>query len=641
MRTRRGAGRGVGLRPRGRDWIWAGAAAGLVLSALRARSRAEALSTLEGWVPGGDAADVPVGLGRFRLVAVEGCEVDGVTAAAAVAHAETRGLDVLEVLPGDLDAEQVLEVLRSVDPSTYRDDRFALGRGANQAVLLSDAVVSRIGDLPEEPVREADLVDLLVEAKRCAPVTSDVVVAPGARSAPERADRRRRALRALYDGMTPVGLAAPFVGFAMLVLGVVLAPVWGVLALVAYCAQPALALAGTAVTGARRRSVARPAVNLARAVAVVAAGDAPGSSGGTTSDADDADAADADARAAYAATLDRGLDHLFEERRTTCPWCGSSDLAEHVVATDVLQAKPGTFVLDRCGSCGHVFQNPRLSLDGLDFYYGDFYDGAGGAHMEFVFQASAKPYLGRAELVAAHTEGAPPERWLDVGAGHAHFCLIAGDTFPTTRFEALDLNAAIEVAERRGWVAASHRGLFPELADQLSEDVDGGYDVVSMHHYLEHTREPNDELKAARRVLRPGGHLLIEVPDPECVFGTLLGRWWIPWFQPQHQHLIPVGNLCEALEAEGFTVVATERAEAHQPVETSMGTWLFLNHLGPPVGSPWQEPATRAATARRIAVFAAGAPVIAAGLALDTLVGPLLGRLPKGSNTYRVLARLD
>ena len=43
--------------------------------------------------------------------------------------------------------------------------------------------------------------------------------------------------------------------------------------------------------------------------------------------------------------------------------------------------------------------------------------------------------------------------------------------------------------------------MFPELAPTMA----GAYDVVSMHHYLEHTREPNDELKAARRVLRPGG----------------------------------------------------------------------------------------------------------------------------------------
>ena len=47
------------------------------------------------------------------------------------------------------------------------------------------------------------------------------------------------------------------------------------------------------------------------------------------------------------------------------------------------------------------------------------------------------------------------------------------------------------------------------------------------------------------------------MPDPECAAGRLLGRWWVGWFQPQHQHLVPIDNLCEALEAEGFTVVAS------------------------------------------------------------------------------------
>ena len=57
----------------------------------------------------------------------------------------------------------------------------------------------------------------------------------------------------------------------------------------------------------------------------------------------------------------------------------------------------------------------------------------------------------------------------------------------------------------------------------------GAYDVVSMHHYLEHTREPLDELDAAATALVPGGHLLIELPDPESRFPLVVGRWWIPW----------------------------------------------------------------------------------------------------------------
>ena len=33
------------------------------------------------------------------------------------------------------------------------------------------------------------------------------------------------------------------------------------------------------------------------------------------------------------------------------------------------------FTLEQCGDCGHVFQNPRLTPEGLEFYYRDFYDG--------------------------------------------------------------------------------------------------------------------------------------------------------------------------------------------------------------------------------------------------------------------------
>jgi hypothetical protein len=48
----------------------------------------------------------------------------------------------------------------------------------------------------------------------------------------------------------------------------------------------------------------------------------------------------------------------------------------------------------------------------------------------------------------------------------------------------------------RQWVEQAYVGLFPEMADSLLER----YDVVSMHHYLEHTREPADELDAAAKV---------------------------------------------------------------------------------------------------------------------------------------------
>lgn len=620
-----------GLRPTGRALPWAVVAIGLVLRALQLRGRAEALAALGPVSPAGGTGHVD-GSG-YELVVADGVRVDAATRDAAVARAAAEGLGVLELVPDDVDAERALELLRAVDPATYRADRLARGQGTAHAVVVSGDVLARAGGRPEAPVGEADLARLVVEAKRCAPGRADLVVAPGVRAAAPAPRRRRAELRALHGGMSGVALAVPFVGFAFLALGFVVAPLWAVAGLVAWCAQPALALRGTPLSAARaRRGPGRPRLVLRRAVRVLGAPDEEGDRGrpgeqGLGGSSDDAGAAPTAEEVAG----------FFEERRATCPWCGSDDLVEQVTCTDVLQAKPGTFRLDRCRGCGHVFQNPRLSLAGLDFAYRDFYDGAGEEQLAGVFESSPRPYRGRAELVRRNLPaGTDPGSWLDVGTGHAHFCLLAAETFPATRFEALDLGDAVDTAARRGWVAEAHRGLFPDLAEGLV----GRYDVVSMHHYLEHTREPAEELKAARRVLRPGGHLLIEVPDPECRAGSVLGRWWGPWFQPQHQHLVPLGNLCRALGEEGFEVLETERGPTHQPVELAMATWMVLNHLGPPTGAPWQAPATRTAQARRWAVFLAGAPVLALALLVDKLSGPVVARLPGGPNGYRVLARL-
>ncbi len=297
-----------------------------------------------------------------------------------------------------------------------------------------------------------------------------------------------------------------------------------------------------------------------------------------------------------------------------------------------MQSKPGEFELDQCGRCDHIFQNPRLSLEGLDFYYRDFYDGTGGDLAEAVFSSDDSSYRGRVDLVAAH---ARPKRWLDVGAGHGHFCLIASDVLPDTRFEGLDLSDSIVEAERHRWIERAHLGLLPELADELLE----AYDVVSMHHYLEHTRDPAEELDAARKVLESGGHLLIEVPDPECRTGRLLGWMWGPWFQPQHQHFVSVTNLATMLTDRGFTVVAEERGPAHQAADLAFAALLLLNRVAGPPDKPWVAPRRLRDRVRRAVGVPVLAPLVVAALIIDRLIAPVVRRLPGGPNTYRMLAR--
>lgn len=341
-------------------------------------------------------------------------------------------------------------------------------------------------------------------------------------------------------------------------------------------------------------------------------------------------------RPAYRADLADGVDRFFAPRRTTCPWCRSDRLTTRLRTTDLLQHKPGRFALDRCAACGHTFQNPALNETGLEFYYRDFYDGLGEQRMGGTFGGRTTMYRGRAESMLPHDP--TPKTWLDVGTGHGHFCAAAREVLPGTTFDGLDFTDGVEIAAREGRVEHGHRGSFPELAP----DLVARYDVVSMFHYLEHSTDPDRELRAAHQAVRPGGHLLIEVPDPDSRYARLLGRWWLPWLQPQHLHFMPVTNLRRRLTELGFTVVAEQHAEPHDPVDLLAAAWLALDHLAPREDAPWlPEPPGGLRRGLRTAVLLAGVPVFVAATLLDRFaVRPLSHRLGL-SNAYRLIARRE
>lgn len=335
----------------------------------------------------------------------------------------------------------------------------------------------------------------------------------------------------------------------------------------------------------------------------------------------------------YDALLAGGLDRFFEPRRPDCPLCGSTELVVKVRTRDRRQAKPGEFVLEECGACGHLFQNPRLSLEGLDFYARDGSDDLGGESLEEVLGAVGHLHRGRARLLEGRAE---PKRWLDVGAGNGHFCLVARDVWPDTVFDGIDVSDRIEAAERRRWIDHGYRGRLADVADQLA----GRYDVVSMNHHLASARDPFAEIDAAARVLAPGGHLLVEVPDPAASGRRLLGRHWLSWFQPQHQHLLSIENLEWALGERGFTPLVQQHGEAHQPFDLVFAVSTLINRLAPPTGLPWRPPASTRQRAWRALVRAASAPFLAGALVLDDVLAPVVRRFGR-SNTYRVLARRD
>lgn len=338
-------------------------------------------------------------------------------------------------------------------------------------------------------------------------------------------------------------------------------------------------------------------------------------------------------RPAYLADIAEGTDRFFESRRTSCPWCDSQRLVVRLRTTDLLQHKPGRFVLDACEDCGHVFQNPQLNPVGLEFYYRDCYDGLGEKTMNSMFEGSQSGYRSRAALV---TSLCTPKQWLDVGMGHGHFCKEAKAVSPGTEFDGLDLSDGVKLAEQEGRIRTGYRGNFVDLTDELS----GRYDVISMYHYLEHTPDPKLELAAAAAVLEPGGLLAIELPDPECTWSRLLGRWWLPWLQPQHLNLMSIGNVRLALTELGFTVVAEQRAEPHSGIDVVAAALLAVNAAtigGEDLAWRPAKP-SRGKRLLRKAGFLVAIPIFLLATLVDRISAPL-GRKHGLSNAYRVVAR--
>lgn len=335
----------------------------------------------------------------------------------------------------------------------------------------------------------------------------------------------------------------------------------------------------------------------------------------------------------YEAVRNEGVD-LFLEKRTTCPWCGSPALTPRLHTVDLIQGKDGQFVLDACKACAHVFQNPRLSKDGLEYYYRDFYDGLGKERMRAAFAGRRSTYRQRARAVSPIEKD--PALWLDVGAGYGHFCESAQEVFPRTRFHGSDSSEGIDDALRSGRVIEAFR----EPLSALSQRLEGRYDVVSMYHYLEHTASPREELRQAAALLKPQGLLVIEVPNSDCPMSRWLGRYWLPWLQPQHLHFVPAENLIKELTSLGFHIEHFDTAAPHDPIDLCAALLLWLNGILPPVNVPWrtQPPSLAARISRRVARLLA-LPLLIIARCLDLgLVGPLLKMSHRG-NAYRLIVR--
>ena len=205
----------------------------------------------------------------------------------------------------------------------------------------------------------------------------------------------------------------------------------------------------------------------------------------------------------FAEYRERTRRYSFEGSIVPCALCGSRD---HVVVGK-RDRWLHPLVTVCCTSCGLVFANPMPTDGEVETYYQRDYR----RHVSGLDEPD-KRYLMRARkgclerFNQIRPDMPPSGRWVDVGAAGGEFLRLVRDA----GYEAL----GIEPSPSYAAFACREYGIEVMTCGWRDAAIaDGSVDIVTIHHVLEHLREPIAALETFHRWLRPGGILYVSVPN--------------------------------------------------------------------------------------------------------------------------------
>ena len=201
----------------------------------------------------------------------------------------------------------------------------------------------------------------------------------------------------------------------------------------------------------------------------------------------------------------------------------------------------------RCEACGNGFTTPDLPSAAYELL-------PDVSHQELTASESGllQWFISRRVLKIFSVSGRPTGTLLDIGGGACAFANgAARHGFAVT---------VIEPNEKNKSFADTSRGVrfIPEMfsSDLIHRGIlaEHSFDLVTMWHSLEHTAEPREILKTVHALLKPGGILVISVPNLNGLMARVGGTYWAYLDVPHHLcHFTPTG-LRQLVKQSGFRV---------------------------------------------------------------------------------------
>jgi SAM-dependent methyltransferase len=271
----------------------------------------------------------------------------------------------------------------------------------------------------------------------------------------------------------------------------------------------------------------------------------------------------------------------------TCPVCGGQ-AATWLAAPGSEPADTARYEIARCSSCGSGI---TLGAEpAADSYSSGIYAERPPRLPRLV--GLLRSIAVRLPLRALRRSGVePPAAVLDAGAGSGR--LVAALAARGYDAEGIDTAPRGENVRRAG------------ILEHSAEERD----AVVMWHALEHMADPRAAVGRAAGWLRPGGVLLVAVPNLASLQARIAGREWFHLDLPRHRtHFTPAG-LRACMRGAG---IEPGRTWHLVPEHNFHGMWFaLLTRLGMTPGFPFHA-------------LKRNAPLRPSDLALVALAGPLL-----------------
>ncbi len=233
----------------------------------------------------------------------------------------------------------------------------------------------------------------------------------------------------------------------------------------------------------------------------------------------------------------------MKTEQARCPLHPESALeAEVVKAEDRFWGVDGQFTYGACPECGTWVLDPRPVPAEIGPFYGGYYGAEELEHRRKALNAKKLPAAlgvdwlrGLDAVKRLRKQGATLDantRLLDAGCGLGGFAMAMGEQ-TGAQVRGLDFDPKCrDFCKDHGLEVDAG-----ELEDMAYED--GAFDVVTSWHCLEHTYDPERELRELKRITSPGGWLLLEVPTLTLIARIFKGRWFYLQAPTHLYHLRP------------------------------------------------------------------------------------------------------